>query len=361
VTKQVVRRSDVEEEVRKREAQYIAATSENPLSTGELNDQLGVCLSFECDRRHRCEERDSRADSRLQILEGCFVVRHRNVVKAYEAELSLALVAALLKSHINPKNVVVASVFTTQSVTATLEKIRNQIHGATPAPADFMIASGGTRALFNAADIAAITWNIQFQDVPPLLFPVTTDYSLGLSLAPAAVGQIAYGRYSSPRYLNPDVVIPTVGTLTGVPAVLGANDIYFNLALPSGPKPAHGWPVAIFGTGLNSAKDFSMPYFMAEHGIGTLYINTVGHGWGPQSTITLTMTDSSSTTIPAPGRTVDQNGDDIIDGGAIFSSVPEGFLSTGPNAALHRDSVQQTAADLVQLVREIEVGIEREW
>ena len=104
-----------------------------------------------------------------------------------------------------------------------------------------------------------------------------------------------------------------------------------------------------------------MPYvmaIMAQHGIATLYIDAVGHGWGPQSTIVLTMNDSSSTTIPAPGRTVDQNGDDIIDGGAIFSSVPEGFLSTGPNAALHRDSDQQTAADLMQLVREVEVGMD---
>jgi hypothetical protein len=282
-------------------------------------------------------------------------------VKAYEVELSLALIAALLKSHTDPRNVVAASVFTTQSVTATLEKIRNQIHGAKPAPADFMNAPGGTRAFFNAGDITAITWNVQYQDVPPALFPVATDYALGFSLAPAAVGKIAYGRYSSPNYLNPDVLIPTVGTLTGVPAVLGANEIYFNLVLPSGPKPAHGWPVAIFGHFLSGAKDFNMPYFMAimaEHGIATLYINAVGHGWGPQSTITLTMTDNSSTTIPAPGRTVDQNGDDIIDGGAIFSNVPEGFLSTGPNAALHRDSEQQTAADLMQLVREIEVGMD---
>src|SRR6266478_4637362 len=81
MAKQVIRRRDMEEEVRKREAQYIAATSENPLSTRELNDQLGVCLSFERGRRHRCEEGDCRADSRLQILEGCFVVRQTCVEK----------------------------------------------------------------------------------------------------------------------------------------------------------------------------------------------------------------------------------------------------------------------------------------
>src|SRR5215831_4946271 len=72
MAKQVIRSRDMEEEVRKREAQNIAATSKNPLSTRELNDQLGVCLSFERGRRHRRKERDCRVYSRLQILEGCF-------------------------------------------------------------------------------------------------------------------------------------------------------------------------------------------------------------------------------------------------------------------------------------------------
>jgi hypothetical protein len=36
---------------------------------------------------------------------------------------------------------------------------------------------------------------------------------------------------------------------TGTPAVQGVNEIYFNLYLPSGPRPAGGWPVAINGQG----------------------------------------------------------------------------------------------------------------
>ena len=44
--------------------------------------------------------------------------------------------------------IVAATVFTTQSVTATLEKIRDQIKAATPQAADFNLGPGGTRTVF---------------------------------------------------------------------------------------------------------------------------------------------------------------------------------------------------------------------
>src|SRR5439155_75019 len=44
--------------------------------------------------------------------------------------------------------VVAASVFTTQSVTALLEKIRDQIRAVTPAPANFLLVPGGSRIVF---------------------------------------------------------------------------------------------------------------------------------------------------------------------------------------------------------------------
>jgi len=67
---------------------------------------------------------------------------------------------------------------------------------------------------------------------------------------------IAFGKYLSPDYevhTGPGIpggeYIPQVGTRTGTPAVQGVNEIYFNLYLPSGPRPAGGWPVAINGQG----------------------------------------------------------------------------------------------------------------
>src|SRR5262249_20047295 len=60
-------------------------------------------------------------------------------LKEYRKEMIDALEAAG-EAGIEPKNVATASVFTTMSATAVLEKIRDQIHAATPAPADFQLA-----------------------------------------------------------------------------------------------------------------------------------------------------------------------------------------------------------------------------
>jgi hypothetical protein len=61
--------------------------------------------------------------------------------QAYLADLSQAL-----DNLSNGGNIVVASVFTTQSVSAILEKIRHQIAAATPAPASFLLGPGGLPA-----------------------------------------------------------------------------------------------------------------------------------------------------------------------------------------------------------------------
>jgi fermentation-respiration switch protein FrsA (DUF1100 family) len=65
--------------------------------------------------------------------------------------------------------------------------------------------------------------------------------------------------------------------------VQGVNEIYFNLYLPSGPTPAGGWPVAIFGHpngGYKEDPSLSVAGSMAARGIATLAINAVGHGFG---------------------------------------------------------------------------------
>src|SRR5262245_51217791 len=57
------------------------------------------------------------------------------------------------------------SVFTTRSVTVTLEKIRDQIKAATPAPADFnvLIAPAGGRAILDLGTINGFTATIRRQ------------------------------------------------------------------------------------------------------------------------------------------------------------------------------------------------------
>src|SRR5262249_33198891 len=66
-------------------------------------------------------------------------LRH-NVHGEYKEELLQALGAAH-RLGVPTRDIVTASVFTTESATAVLEKIRDQIHAATPEPADFNLGS----------------------------------------------------------------------------------------------------------------------------------------------------------------------------------------------------------------------------
>jgi hypothetical protein len=275
----------------------------------------------------------------------------------YQADLLDALQAASGLGVLE-QSIVTASVFTTLSATAILEKIRDQIHAATPAPADFNLAPDGSRTVFPLSQITGITWNQQTA-VDPARFS-TGSVSLGLlRIIPGAVGQLAYGKYLSPDYqVHPGEYIPQVGTLTGTPVVQGMNEIYFNLVLPSGPKPAEGWPVAIFGHGSTDAKDsdyslVNVAAVMASHGIATITINAVGHGFGPLGTLTVMRrpADGGPVTFPSGGRGIDQNNDHRID-------ANEGLATAPPRTILLRtDGIRQTAADLMQLIRVIEVGV----
>jgi hypothetical protein len=98
---------------------------------------------------------------------------------------------------------------------------------------------------------------------------------------------------------------------------------------------------------------------LAQHGLATIAINAVGTGGGPLGTLTVTKTDTSTVTLPAGGRNVDRNGNGVFDHPA--GSLPEGFYTTvgGPHAILFaREGLRQTVVDLMQLVREIQVGVD---
>src|SRR5262249_52884936 len=131
--------------------------------------------------------------------------------------------------------------------------------------------------------------------------------------------------------------------------------VFFNLFLPSGPKPEGGWPVAIFGHGFTDNKQggpLFYPASLAAHGIATIAINVVGHGFGPLGTLTVDQTVGGSVTFPAGGRGTDQDGDHLI-------GVYEGLFATAPQSIIgETDGNRQTVVDLMQLVRVIQVGMD---
>ena len=210
--------------------------------------------------------------------------------------------------------VVAASVFTTQSVTAVVEKIRDQIKLGTPLPADFALGPGGTRSVYPLSALTDIVSLRQTGTAPTFISVPTAFLALSIT-APGAVGTVAFGKYLSPNYLGADRSIPLAGTRLGTPEVQGIDEIFFNLVLPAGPPPASGWPVAIYGQGSGDIKEggpFVVASTMAAHGIATIAINAVGRGFGPLGTLSLLRGADTPITIPAGGRGIDTNGNGQI-------------------------------------------------
>ncbi|MEO7335432.1 MAG: Ig-like domain-containing protein [Caldimonas sp.] len=253
------------------------------------------------------------------------------------------------------QRVVALSLFTTQSISADLLKIRAQIQAATPAPATFMIGNNGaTRAVFPVSSVVGIQWNQQTSTVAPL----TTQSFVptpALQVYPGAVDRIAFGKFSSPDYLNAARVIPPTGTMTGHPVPQRSNELVFELFMPSGAKPAGGWPVAIFGHGFTDSM-YGAPWTVAStfahYGIATVAISVVGHGGGSQGTLNVLRNAGAPVVVPSGGRGFDQDGNGKIDS-------TEGVGAVGAFSIVSsRDGLRQTVADLMQLVRQIQVGVD---
>jgi hypothetical protein len=203
------------------------------------------------------------------------------------------------------------------------------------------------------AGIAGIQFNRQTGAAPvftPGFLPTPA-----LQVVAGSVGQVAYGRYTSPEYQNAAKVIPATDTLTGQPRPLANQPLVFQLFLPAAPKPAGGWPVALFGHGFTDSM-YGAPWTVASvfaaQGIATLSINVVGHGGGAQGYLNVLGTNGSVVQVPAGGRGIDQDGNGSIDSTeGVNAAAPFSIVSS-------RDGLRQTVIDLMQLVRQIEVGMD---
>lgn len=256
---------------------------------------------------------------------------------------------------LDKKDIAAASLFTTESATATLESIREQIKAAAAPTVNFNLGSGGAKTVFPVNTISGLTWNVQALTVGPLI-PTSLNAALGaLQVFPGSVGTLAFGKFSGTHWQNANVFIPQVPTRQSVPAQ-GTEDIFFNLFIPSGPRPTNGWPVAIFGHGFTDSKQgapFAVASTLAHNGIASIAINVVGHGFGPNSTLTVQQ-GTTATTFLEGGRGFDQDGNGQItsaEGSSTFFASAQGTIGS-------RDALQQTVANLMELVRAIQGGID---
>src|SRR5205809_1246798 len=132
--------------------------------------------------------------------------RHRDSdrrLAAYREELRDALEDVRTRG----RRIVAASVFTTQSATSVLEKLRDTIKS--------MPASATLVASFPRASVGAIQWHRQTKvGTAPSSFTDSFVPVPALDVFPGAVGTIAFGKFDSPDFETPAKIIPPIGTLT---------------------------------------------------------------------------------------------------------------------------------------------------
>ena len=271
----------------------------------------------------------------------------------YQRELRDGVSA--VQSRTRGLNVVAASLFTTQTSTGDLLKVMRQIKASQPAPASFEIGSSGGAPVRTVFPVSGLQ-SIQHLRQNTAAVPVTgTALPLEAINQFGVVGQVAYGRYTSPNYQNAQRFIPATASLTGRPVPQGSNELVFQLFLPNGPTPAGGWPVTIFGHGFTDSMygaPWAVATTLASRGIATLAINVVGHGGGAQGTLAVQQAGQPLVTLPSGGRSVDVNGDGEIDSTEGVNALPPFDIISS------RDGLRQTVIDLMQLVRQVEVGMD---
>jgi hypothetical protein len=251
--------------------------------------------------------------------------------------------------------VAVMSVFTTQSFSHIVERLHEAIRRA-PAPSlDFAVGPDHARAVFDAAQLQAITNHSQTQtaaNAPP------TDQPMNLTamrVVPDAVGTVAFGTFRTLDFtVRPSSHIPPIPTRTGKLEPTGTLDVAFNIWLPAGTPPPNGWPVVIYGHGSNGSKNapFVHASVLTSHHLAVIAINGAGCGGGPDTTMTATLRDGRTMTFAAPGLGYDADGD-----GTIGTWEPS--RAKRPMMLLNTSgSIAQSISLFFALVRGIQAGVD---
>ena len=185
-------------------------------------------------------------------------------------------------------DIAAASLFTTQTHHRDLGEDPRADPGVVAGAGVVQPRHCGERTVFPLSSLASIPL------APPdghrdVRTPPSSDGSAAAS-SPARSRPIAFGSYSSPDYENASKFIPAYRTAPARPCRTRRTRSASTLFLPSGAKPADGWPVAIFGHGFGDSQNgapWAVASSLAQAGIATVAINVVGHGGGPAGHVTV--------------------------------------------------------------------------
>lgn len=265
-----------------------------------------------------------------------------------------AAAAAVRRARGDRVEVAALSVFTTQSATHVVERIRSAIQAAPPPRIDFNVGPGGARAVFPFSQVAGITYGLQ-TGADGTLTPTVLNAVNNLNVVPGAVGTLAFGTFRTLDFTTrPSGHVAPIPTRTGRLEPTGSVDVAANLVLPAGMPPHGGWPVAVMAHGGTASKNFIFPTaaVLNSHGIAVIAINNMGHGGGPLTTTTVRFTDGKEVTYATPGLGYDGNGD-----GRINAFEPQ--VSPGPYALFaSTGAIVQSVAQYFAVVRAIQAGVD---
>lgn len=265
----------------------------------------------------------------------------------------LAAERAARRVGVRKAKIAAVSLFSTQSATYLVQKVREQVSGVEAPVADFNVGPDGSRAVFPFTSVVGMNFNREIAVGGPL--SPTPVPMAGLQLVPQSVGRIAFGRVNAADFMvHPGEYIPEVATRTGVASVHGTNTLSFIVTVPAGPMPSGGWPVAIYGHGSQRSKIdvFDSASSLAARGIAAIAFSMVGHGFGPTSTITIVRRGWTTATVLSGGRGLDQDGNGTIE-------AREGDAAAAPRLLqVNADAQVQNIADLMQFARVIQSGLD---
>ena len=179
-----------------------------------------------------------------------------------------------------PRNIVAASIFTTLSATAWLEKARDLLEKSS-----IDLRMTGSKSVFRISELASMTGQFQTTVDPTKL----TSQALPLYLL-SGVGRVAFGSYLSPNFLNENHVIPGAPTGKAVELPAAVERLHFHVYLPESPAPRGGYPVVIAPGNAGGNRMWHSTLYassFALRGMATIAIDVVGAGNGPEGRLVI--------------------------------------------------------------------------
>ena len=278
----------------------------------------------------------------------------------YSRKIDELLRLAREKAGIEPATLAAASVFTTQSITYFLERVRQDLDsgaaieaaGIADPGARFDLGLSHERTVFRADEVKTILRRQQIltkgalSTAKPIPMPLNPDWTL------------AFGSFESPEYRESQhLTFPPVPSRTGAPRPQGKNTVYFNLLLPPGTPPDRGWPLIVYGHGFGGNKNdqFQVDEQFIAAGYAVVHINVPGFAGGPGGRLLVETRDGKRIALPDGGRAVANAlpGVYLSRVGGFFAKVRSNRLPVG-----HRDGMRQEVIDLMRLVRVFQAGVD---